>query len=160
MGLAIGSVHQGKVTGITKFGAFVQLPEGGSGLVHISEIAYAFVNDVNDYLSVGDEVTVKVIGVNEAGKINLSIKQVQPPASKPAPAPRPASGGYSRGTKSYASLRPASAAKSAPVDQGEVRGPSDDASFEDKLKHFMQESDSKVSGNKLYADKRGGRRRK
>ena len=70
MELEIGAIQEGKVTGITKFGAFVLLPGGKSGLVHISEIANAYVNDVNDYLKVGDAVKVKILSVNEAGKIN------------------------------------------------------------------------------------------
>ena len=79
MELEIGAIQEGKVTGITKFGAFVLLPGGKSGLVHISEIANAYVNDVNDYLKVGDAVKVKILSVNEAGKINLSIKQARLP---------------------------------------------------------------------------------
>ena len=158
MDLEVGEVLEGKVTGITKFGAFVQLPGGVSGLVHISEIASAFVNDVNDYLSMGETVKVKILSINEAGKINLSIKQAQPSASRAA-APTRASHQYTA-PKPYAPARNASAGKS-PAMTGEVLGPSGDASFEDKLKHFMQESDSKMSGNKLYADRRGnGRRRK
>lgn len=90
MELEIGAIQEGKVTGITKFGAFVLLPGGKSGLVHISEIANAYVNDVNDYLKVGDAVKVKILSVNEAGKINLSIKQAQPSAPRPAYTPRPA----------------------------------------------------------------------
>ena len=84
MELEIGAIQEGKVTGITKFGAFVLLPGGKSGLVHISEIANAYVNDVNDYLKVGDAVKVKILSVNEAGKINLSIKQAQPRRMSPA----------------------------------------------------------------------------
>ena len=154
MDLEVGAILEGKVTGITKFGAFVLLPGGSSGLVHISEIANAYVNDVNDYLHMGDAVTVKVIGINEAGKINLSIKQTQPPAqSTPRPAaPRPAAA--PRTGSGYSSSR------RDPPAQGELLGPSGDAGFEEKLKHFMQESDSKMSGNKLYADRKGGRRRK
>ena len=83
MELEIGAIQEGKVTGITKFGAFVLLPGGKSGLVHISEIANAYVNDVNDYLKVGDAVKVKILSVNEAGKINLSIKQTQPSTPRP-----------------------------------------------------------------------------
>ena len=72
MEFGVGSVLEGKVTGITKFGAFVSLPEGKSGLVHISEIAYSYVNDVKDHLKEGQEVKVKVIGIDENGRINLS----------------------------------------------------------------------------------------
>ena len=74
MEFGVGSILDGKVTGITKFGAFVALPEGRSGLVHISEIAYSYVNEVSDYLKEGQEVKVKVIGIDQANRINLSIK--------------------------------------------------------------------------------------
>lgn len=84
MGLEVGSVIEGKVTGITKFGAFVSLPEGRSGLVHISEVANTYVNDVNEHVKLGQTVKVRVMNVTEDGKINLSIKR----AESPAPAPR------------------------------------------------------------------------
>ena len=86
MELEIGSILEGKVSGTTKFGAFVMLPEGRSGLVHISEIAYTYVNDVKDHLQEGQEVKVKVIGVDDAGRINLSIKKAMEPlyTSKPS----------------------------------------------------------------------------
>ena len=83
MELEVGSIVEGKVTGITKFGAFVSLPEGKSGLVHISEIAYTYVNDVKDHLQEGQEVKVKVIGVDDNGRINLSIKKAQDPPPRP-----------------------------------------------------------------------------
>ncbi|EGL81874.1 RNA binding S1 domain protein [Caldalkalibacillus thermarum TA2.A1] len=73
----VGSKLEGKVTGITNFGAFVELPDGVTGLVHISEIADQYVKDVNDFLKVNDIVKVKVINVEENGKIGLSIKQAQ-----------------------------------------------------------------------------------
>ena len=74
MAFEVGSVLEGKVTGITKFGAFVSLPENRSGLVHISEIAYSYVNDVREHLSEGQDVTVKVISIDEAGKVKVSAK--------------------------------------------------------------------------------------
>ena len=152
MEVEVGSIVEGKVTGITKFGAFVRLPDGSSGLVHISEIANAFVSDVNDYLHLGDPVRVKIISVNEAGKINLSIKQVETPdvpkPSRPAQQSRPVTQ-----TRPTSGFRP-------PDQDREVLGPSNDASFEDKLKRFMQVSDSKVSDSKLYADRKGGGRRR
>ena len=76
MEFGVGSVVEGKVTGITKFGAFVALPEGRSGLVHISEIAYSYVNDVKDHLKEGEQVKVKVIGIKD-GKISLSMKALE-----------------------------------------------------------------------------------
>ena len=85
MGLAVGSIVEGIVTGITKFGAFIELPGGVTGLVHISEVADAYVKDVKDYLKETDKVTVKVVNIDEKGKIGLSIKQARP---KPVVAPR------------------------------------------------------------------------
>ena len=143
MEFGVGSILDGKVTGITKFGAFVALPDGKSGLVHISEIAYSYVNEVSDHLQEGQEVKVKVIGIDQANRINLSIKQVaQPPqrGHRPNGGGRPSQGGG----------RPMSFARPAPKE------PSD---FEDRLKQFMQESDSRMAGNRLYNDRSRGRRR-
>lgn len=78
MAIAVGSIVEGRVTGITKFGAFVELPGGVTGLVHISEVADAYVKDVKDYLKEQDQVQVKVINIDEKGKIGLSIKQARP----------------------------------------------------------------------------------
>ena len=85
MSIEVGSKLQGKVTGITKFGAFVELPEGSTGLVHISEVADNYVKDINDHLKVGDQVEVKVINVEKDGKIGLSIKKAKdrPEGQKP-----------------------------------------------------------------------------
>ncbi len=71
-----GAIVEGVVTGITNFGAFVELPGGAVGLVHISEVADAYVRDVNDYLKEQEKIKVKVINIDEKGKIGLSIKQV------------------------------------------------------------------------------------
>lgn len=120
MEFGVGSIVEGKVTGITKFGAFVSLPEGRSGLVHISEIAYTYVSEVSDHLREGQEVRVKVIGIDDAGRINLSIKKAAEPP------PRPQQGGGGR-------FQPRSAQ------------PKEPANFEDRLKQFMQASDSKLS---------------
>ncbi|MFS8650435.1 MAG: S1 domain-containing RNA-binding protein [Caldibacillus sp.] len=77
MSIEVGNKLLGKVTGITDFGAFVKLPEGSTGLVHISEIADTYVKDIHDYLKVGDEVEVKVLNVGKDGKIGLSIKKAK-----------------------------------------------------------------------------------
>lgn len=71
----VGSVVGGKVTGISKFGAFVQIEGGKSGMVHISEISNSYVSDINEFLKDGQEVRVKIIGIDEKGRINLSIKK-------------------------------------------------------------------------------------
>ncbi len=133
MQVEVGAVVEGTVTGITKFGAFVSLPDGRSGLVHISEIANTYVNDVNEFLKLGDKVKVRVLAVTPDGKINLSIKKAEPAPERP----------------NNRSAQPA----------GQVSGPSGDAAFEDRLKQFMQESDSRMAGNRLYSDRTRGRRR-
>lgn len=74
----VGSVYTGKVTGLQAYGAFVALDEETQGLVHISEVTHGFVKDINEHLSIGDEVQVKVLSVDEnAGKISLSIRATQ-----------------------------------------------------------------------------------
>lgn len=153
MEFGVGSILDGKVTGITKFGAFVALPEGKSGLVHISEIAYSYVNEVSEHLKEGQEVKVKVIGIDQANRINLSIKQVSPP---PQRAPRPANGGQrpNGGGRPYQNNHNNNA---RPV--GYVRqAPKEPTDFEDRLKQFMQSSDSKLSELR-YIEKKGGNRR-
>lgn len=149
----VGSVLDGKVTGITKFGAFVSLPGGRSGLVHISEIAYSYVNDVKDHLTEGQEVKVKVIGVDENNRINLSIKKAMDPPPRP---PRPVSQGapYSGGGGGG---RPGGG-RPGGFNRNQ---PSEPETFEDRLKHFMQSSDNKLSDLRSLEKKssrRGGRK--
>lgn len=149
MGLEVGSVLEGKVTGITKFGAFVALPEGKSGLVHISEVANTYVSDVHDHVQIGQTVKVRVLNVTEEGKINLSIKRAEAPAPqqdrrrnenrRPAPPKAPAAGQGGR----------------AAADP-----PSGNQEFEDRLKKFMQEADSRIANNRIYADHKQSRRRR
>jgi len=92
MGVEIGSKLEGKVTGITKFGAFVELPGGETGLVHISEIADTFVKDIHQFLKVGDVVTVKVLNLRD-GKIGLSIKKAKE-QERPSRPPRERGEGF------------------------------------------------------------------
>ena len=151
MPLEVGNIVEGKITGITKFGAFVALPGGKSGLVHISEIANSFVSDVHEHVQVGQTVKVRVLNVTEDGKINLSIKRAleevmaqgsQGPARRPAP-------------------RPQSPQPARPVpERTAADGPSNNADFEDRLKKFMQESDSRIADNRMYADHRSRNRRR
>ena len=148
MEFGVGSILDGKVTGITKFGAFVALPDGRSGLVHISEIAYSYVNEVSDYLKEGQEVKVKVIGIDQANRINLSIKKVNDPPPRPAEGQggRPHGGGARTG--------------GAPRSAGYTPrpAPKEPTDFEDRLRQFMQASDSKLSELR-YLEKKGSNRR-
>ena len=157
MDLAVGNILTGKVTGITKFGAFVSLAPGKSGLVHISEIANTFVNDVSEFLSVGQEVTVKVIGIDQSGRINLSIKAAAPSQA------RPAQSGVSeqRERVSQQTVKKAAVPVQSQADLfGEPIKTSNDPAFEDKLKKFMQLSDSKIADARQYSERGGGRRRR
>ena len=151
MEFEIGSVLEGKVTGITSFGAFVSLPENRSGLVHISEIANTYVSNIRDHLTEGQTVKVKVIDIDKNGRINLSIKKALDPAPRPAFSGRgDRSAAPKRAPRPYAS--PEAAAPKATPEQ----------TFEDRLKQFMQDSDSKISGLKIYkkntSSRRGGRK--
>lgn len=150
MALEVGSIVEGKVTGITKFGAFVSLPEGKSGLVHISEIANTFVNDVHEHVQMGQTVKVRVLSVSEEGKINLSIKRAMQEGASPAPR---------ESFRRSAAPRPAPAARPA-AERTAADGPSSNVEFEDRLKKFMQESDSRIADNRIYADHRSRNRRR
>ncbi|MBP8639767.1 MAG: S1 RNA-binding domain-containing protein [Oscillospiraceae bacterium] len=150
----VGEIFEGKITGITKFGAFVSLPDGNNGLVHISEIANTYVNDVHDHVAEGQSVKVKVIGLSDTGKINLSIKKAEPPAPRPEQerpqqprANQPRSSNFSPRSNGF-TQKPS--APSAPTE----------ASFEDKLKQFMQDSDSRISDSRMYTDKKGSYKRR
>lgn len=140
----VGAVLEGKVSGVTKFGAFVSLPNGKSGLVHISEIANTYVSDVAEFVSVGQTVKVKVIGIN-GDKINLSLKRADEEAARPRTAPQP---------------RPRPAQENTAPAVQTANGPTDDQAFEDKLKQFMKDSDSRIADNRMYAPRARSRRRK
>ena len=137
MQLEVGTILEGKVTGITKFGAFVELPGGKTGMVHISEVAPAVVKEIRDYVTENQTVKVKVLSIGEDGKVSLSIKKaMEPAAQRTAPAPRPSRPG------SY-EWQPAKR--------------SEPASFEDMMSIFKKTSDEKMSDLKKCMDsKRGG----
>ena len=156
----VGSILEGKVTTITKFGAFVAFEGGKSGLVHISEIANTFVNDVHDFLQEGQTVKVMVLSA-ENGKINLSIKKALPQQERPAPrGPRPAGNGAAPRPAQQQS-RPAPQQRSFVKAPPQTAAPSADQSFEDKLKQFLSSSEGKISDlNRSIDGKRGGGRRR
>ncbi len=157
MDFGVGSILEGKVTGITKFGAFVSLGENKSGLVHISEIANTYVNDIHDHLQEGQAVKVKILAIDENGRINLSIKRALPQAAAPQGGQRGPGGGHRFGGAprqnhfgGQRGARGAAAQNAAPMTAEE--------SFEAKLKAFMTESEGKISDLNHSMDKRGRRR--
>ncbi|WP_433944869.1 S1 domain-containing RNA-binding protein [Paenibacillus sp. SN-8-1] len=158
MAIEVGTKLEGKVTGITHFGAFVDLSGGVTGLVHISEIADNYVKDVNDHLKINDVVTVKVINVDKDGKIGLSIKQtVDKPVEAPRPprAPRP-----DRPSGGRDGDRPGGGGGGFNRDRGgrSFKPPVGKASFEDKMSRFLKDSEERISSLKKNTEgKRGGR---
>ena len=157
MELTVGAVLEGKVKSITNFGAFIALPENKTGMVHISEVANAYVSDIHQHLTEGQDVKVMVIGLDN-GKINLSIKRLEPKPQrdngKPAfrggnAAPR-REGGYQNREGGHPQQQRAPMPPAAPKTADQL--------FEEKLKAFMTESDSKLSGIKQYADHRSSSR--
>ncbi len=146
MELTVGAIVEGKVKSITKFGAFISLSDTQTGMVHISEITHAYVNDIHEHLTEGQDVKVMVIGL-ENGKINLSIRRTLPPP------PRPAQDRGRHGDRPRSDTRPPRPRTSAPAE----RQPQ---SFDDMLKQFMADSDSKISGLKQYSDRKTKNRRR
>ena len=137
MQLEVGMILEGKITGITKFGAFVELPGGKTGMVHISEVAPTFVKEIREFVTENQIVKVKVMSISEDGKVSLSMKKAIPPAPRSivgAPrATRP--GGY----------------------EWQASRKSETTNFEDMMSKFKQTSEEKMSDlKKCVESKRGG----
>ncbi len=130
MSVEVGQILEGSVSGITNFGAFIELPEGKTGMVHISEIADAYVKDIHTYLKLQDKVKVKVLSIDERGKISLSIRR----AIEVKKTSRPAEVDWNKEVK--------------------VNNP---ISFEDNLSRFMKDSEERLLDIKRNKEsKRGG----
>jgi len=163
MELTVGTVLEGKIKTITNFGAFVALPENKTGMVHISEVANAYVSDIRAHLTEGQDVKVVVIG-NENGKINLSIKRLEPkPVRENAPRAggnfRSAAGGAPRREGGYQGQNQNQNRPQRPAAPVQPAAPKTaDQLFEEKLKAFMSESDTKLSS--IRADHRTKSRRR
>lgn len=164
MSIEVGMILEGKVSGITKFGAFVDLPESKTGMVHISEVAPTFVNEINDFVKIGQTVNVKVLSV-ENGKISLSIKQALPKEQQHQQR-KPRGDRGDRGDRDDRQNRkPRQPYKPAPP----VTSPGDyewqssrksaPSSFEDMMSKFKQTSEDKMSDLKRGGESRGYSRR-
>jgi len=167
MAIEVGAKLEGKVTGITHFGAFVDLSGGVTGLVHISEIADNYVKDVKDHLKIDDVVKVKVINVDKDGKIGLSIKQAidRPEGQQPPQRERPSggSGGGDRFPRSGNNDRGGGGGGGRPFKSNSGKPPFGKPSFgkptfEDKVSRFLKDSEERISSLKKNTEsKRGGR---
>ena len=144
MELTVGAVLEGKVKSITNFGAFIALGENKSGLVHISEVANTYVSDVRQHLTEGQDVKVVVINTDN-GKINLSIKRLEPKPQR-------------ENNQRNFTPRKDSPQRTAPTPPPVPK--TADQLFEEKLKAFMTESDSKISSIRQYSDHRTKSRRR
>lgn len=155
MQLEVGKIYEGKVTGITKFGAFIDLGENRTGMVHISEVAPTFVKEITDFISMDETVKVRVLNIGDDGKISLSIKRA---VENPAPSQqRP----QSQQRFQQSQQRPRSS-----YNNGGNRGPRDfsqprqqesgSKGFEDMLSKFMQRSDEKISDLRKSVDGKRG----
>ncbi len=152
MQIETGTVVSGKITGITEFGAFMEIEGGKSGMIHISEVSTGFVKDINEHLKVGQEVKARVISISPEGKISLSIRKLDADSSDSgkedrAPAkkqftPRQGGSNHNSNPKVWQGQKP-----SAPA--GEKQ------SFEDMMARFKQVSDEKMSDLKRTDSKRG-----
>ena len=149
MQLEIGKIYEGKVKSITNYGAFVEVPVEGSrpvtGMVHISEVANTYVSDIREFLSEGQSVSVKVIAVNEQGKISMSVKKAQPESAAPPQKPR--------------------APRRQDRDKGIVwepkpQKPQSEMTFEDMMSRFKQHSEERISDIKRNTDRKNKSRRK
>lgn len=137
MAIEVGAVVEGEVTGITNFGAFLQLPEGKVGLIHISEVSNVYVKDIHDFLKEHQKVRAKVLSIDARGKIALSLKQLEEKPETPAKPVRP---------------------KEAPVVEKRAPRQTGPLSFEDKLSKFMKDSDDRLLDLRRNTEsKRGGR---
>ena len=141
MPIAVGDIIEGRVSGIAKFGAFVEMGEGKNGLVHISEISSRYVENVEDFVKRGDVVKVKVVSISPDGKIGLSIRQAEPPKERQVQA-RPAQARPHRETVKTGS------AENEGVDRG----------FEDKLERFLKESTERYEAIRCRQGKKTGNR--
>ncbi|MEY8371724.1 S1 domain-containing RNA-binding protein [Aerococcaceae bacterium 50-4] len=177
MAIEVGNKVTGKVTGITKFGAFVDLGEGKNGLVHISEIAEGYVKDIHDVLSVGDEVTVLVTNVADDGKIALSIRRLNADGeSKPATSNRGRNdgGGRDRGNQNFRKDDNRGGYQGKPKHNNHSTGRSNFAGgkphksnagnkaatsdFDSMMSSFLKDSDDRLTSLKRNTEgKRGGR---
>ena len=145
MQMEVGSILHGKVTGIAPFGAFVELEDGKTGLVHISEVSSEYVEDISKHLTVGQEVKVRVMNIDPSGKISLSVKRASETQEN-----RKKHRDRDRAPRS-------SGLGNRPPEVFEFSHKKEDMSFEDKLLKFKQDSDEKIQDLKRNTEgKRSG----
>ena len=173
MDFTVGEIVEGKVKSITNFGAFISLAGNRTGMVHISEIAHTYVSDIRQHLTEGQDVKVMILSAEPNGKINLSIKKTLAPPERSSMPPRRYGEARGEGRRDAPSARPENqdGRSAAPRPQQRPARPAEasfsragtpprEQSFEDKLKQFMNESDSKLSSVRQYSEHKTKTRRR
>lgn len=154
MAIEVGMILEGKVSGITKFGAFVDLPDSKTGMVHISEVAPTYVSEISEHLKLGQTVNVKVLTINE-GKISLSIKQALPKEQQQKKLDR----SKAKNNKPRQPYKPAPPVTSPGDFEWQGSRKTAPTSFEDMMSRFKQTSEDKISDLKRGGESRGYSRR-
>lgn len=163
MAVEEGAKVSGKVSGITNFGAFVDLDDNQTGLVHISQISNSFVKDIHDVLTVGDEVTAKVVKIAPDGKIALSMKAIEERPTRSNPGDHEDHHDHHEGNRGHERHEHSHRENSAPRPRSQAGFKSHSShhqndDFNSMLASFMKESESRLSILKRQTDgKRGGR---
>lgn len=152
MAIEVGVILEGKVSGITKFGAFVDLPDNKTGMVHISEVAPTFISEISDYVKVGQTVKVKVLAVND-GKISLSMKQALPKEQQQKRQPK-----QQQRQANRQPYKPAPPVTSPGDYEWQSSRKASPTTFEDMMSRFKQTSEDKISDLKR-GESRGYSRR-
>ena len=159
MELTVGAVLEGKVKTITNFGAFVTLGDNKTGMVHISEVANTYVSDIRQHLTEGQDVKVMVIGL-DGGKINLSIKRLEAKPQRENTVKQGGSNYRNNNAARRENTAPAQNRTKSTTPTPPAAPKTADQLFEEKLKQFMTESDSKISSIRQYSDHRTKSRRR
>jgi len=159
--LEIGKIYTGKVKGIKNYGAFVDIDGGGSGMVHISEVANTFVSDIHEHLTENQEVKVKVIGINEEGKVSLSIKKALPPSENVQQKQKRYGNDRQNDKNTEKNNERNNSQKIKPVVwEPKKTIPQSEMSFEDMMSHFKQSSEEKMCDIKRNTDRKNKSKRK
>ena len=158
MSIEVGNILPGKVTGITNFGAFVDLGNRKTGLVHISEVSNSYIKDIKDVLTVGDEVQVKVMEISGDGKVSLSIRRASADFSEETVEEKPKfQKSALRNQEGQGSKKPYSA-KSAPSFEKKSPSQAKVNDFDAMMSSFLKDSEDRLTSLKRNTEgKRGGR---
>ena len=146
MQLEVGAILEGTVTGITKFGAFVELPGGRTGMVHISEVAPTYVNEIKDFVQEQQVVKVKVLSISEDGKVSLSMKKALDPQQQR----------QQRSSRPPRTPREPATPVTGPGDYEWTPRRNDSTSFEDMMSRYKQSSEERISDVKKSLDSKRG----